>query len=333
MFASVTGMFSWSSPRQSPVEQRRDALVAELVKLRSVVNAAEARCAAITRELADLEDGHPLGCVSVTQFLSWQAGLSGGAARALIEVGDRLEELPSLKVAADAGELSVWQARAIASAAVDDDEAAGLVEIARHSTCGQLETACRHLVRSRAAGDDRERAAHRARRLRMWWCAQGTLRVDGELGAEAGAILRSAIDRAVEELPEDAADDADDGQAARQADGLELLARAFLDAADDHPTSSGPPPGHLSVHIGLERLLRLDTCDTRLGDAACEPGPADGPTAADKELSEPTRRGPQPLGRRLDRLRLLRRRLPQPARGPTVTELTSPGGWITRRQT
>jgi hypothetical protein len=183
--------------RVSPVEQRRDALVAELVELRSVINAADARCAAITKELADLEHGHPLGCVSVTQFLSWQAGLSCGAAKALIAIGERLEELPSLAEAAQAGEVSVWQARAIASAAVDDDEAAGLVQIARHATCGQLETACRHLTCSRAAGDDREAAAHRARRLRTWWSSQGTLRVDGELGAEAGAVLRTALDRAV----------------------------------------------------------------------------------------------------------------------------------------
>jgi hypothetical protein len=127
--------------RQSPVEQHRDALVTELVQLRSVINAAEARCARITKELTDLEDGHPLGCVSATQFLSWQAGLSNAAAKALIAVGERFEELTSLRDAAAAGELSVWQARAIASAAVDDDEAAGLVQIARHSTCAQLETA------------------------------------------------------------------------------------------------------------------------------------------------------------------------------------------------
>jgi hypothetical protein len=64
------------------LEQRRGQLVAELVGLRSVINAADARCAAITRELSELEDGHPLGCVSVTRFLSWQAGLTTGAAKA-----------------------------------------------------------------------------------------------------------------------------------------------------------------------------------------------------------------------------------------------------------
>jgi hypothetical protein len=271
----------------SPVVQRRDALVAELVELRSVINAADARCAAITKELADLEDGHPLGCTSTVQFLSWQAGLSGGAAKALSTVGERLEELPSLQQAAAAGELSVWQARAIASAAADDDEAAGLVEIARYSTCSQLETACRHIARTRAAGDDREGAAHRARRLRTWWSGQGTLRVDGELGVEAGAILRSALDHAVDELPEDTADDAEDRQAARQADGLELLARAFLDGGGEERSSSGAPPGHLSVHIGLERLLQLDTFGAGPSDAgdADEPDPADGPTAEDKELA------------------------------------------------
>jgi hypothetical protein len=271
-------MSSMACLRVSPVEERRDALVAELVELRSVINAADARCAAITKELADLEDGHPLGCTSVTQFLSWQAGLSGGAAKALIAVGERLEQLPSLQHAAAAGELSVWQARAIAAAAVDDDEAAGLVQIARHATCSQLETACRHLARSRAAGDDREAAAHRARRLRTWWSGQGTLRVDGELGAEAGALLRTALDRAADELPDDTADDADDRHAARHADGLELLARAYLDtpAGDcSDRASSNPPPGHLSIHISLERLLQLDLCDSEPAGS----DPADGPTA------------------------------------------------------
>jgi hypothetical protein len=272
----------------------RDELVEELVRLRSVINAAEARCAAITRYLADLDDGHPLGCVSVTQFLSWQAGLSTGAAKALIEVGDRLGELPSLAAAAEAGEVSVWQARAIASAAVDDDEAAGLVEIARYSTCSQLETACRHIARTRAAGDDREQAAHRARRLRTWWSAQGTLRVDGELGVEAGAVLRTALDRAVEELPDDVADDAEDRQAAWQADGLELLARAFLDSGDDDRSSPSAPPGHLSVHIGLERLVdraELDAASVVSDTEFPEPDPADGPTAEDRALAELCRLG------------------------------------------
>ena len=293
-----------AEPTGLTYEARRDGLVAELVELRSVINAAEARCAAITAELSALDDGHPLGCVSTVQFLSWQAGLSGGAARALITVGERLEELPSLQQAADAGEVSIWQAKAIAAAAVDDDEAAGLVEIARYSTCAQLETACRHIVRSRAAGDDAEAAAHRARRLRTWWSAQGTLRVDGELGAEAGAILSDALDRAAEQVPDEAAGDTDDSRAARRADALELLARAFLDDDIDEQSSSGPPPGHLSIHVGLDRLLDLYGDDPHVKGGPVEAGPveggpagqpatdpAEGPSAQDKELAELCRLG------------------------------------------
>ena len=278
-------------------EQHRDALLEELVGLRSVINAAEARCAQITAELAAMDDGHPLGCTSTVQFLSWQAGLSGGAARALITAGERFGELPSLERAALAGEVSVWQARAIASAAVDDAEAAGLAEIARHSTCAQLETACRHLVRCRVAGDDREAATHRARRLRTWWSTQGTLRIDGELGAEAGAILRTAVERAADQVPDDAADGAEDSHAARQADGLELLARAFLDTDDDQGGSQGPSPGHLSLHVGLDRLLDLYGPDSAVeGDPVDEPAAdptdaADGPTAQDKDLAELCRLG------------------------------------------
>jgi len=265
-------------------EARRDELVEELVGLRSVINAAEARCAQITAELAALDDGHPLGSTSTVQFLSWQAGLSGGAARALVTVGERLGELPSLEQAATAGELSVWQARAIASAAADDSEAAGLVEIARHGTCSQLETACRHLVRCRAAGDDTDRAMHRARRLRTWWSAHGTLRLDGELDTEAGAILRTALDRATEVVPDDAASDAEGSHGARQADALEVLARSFLDCDPDQSSSAGVPPGHLSVHIALDRLLAGGS-DAAPADPACDP------TGEDRALWELRRLG------------------------------------------
>jgi hypothetical protein len=100
------------------------------------------------------------------------------------------------------------------------------------------------------------------------------------------------LDRAVDELPADGADEAEDRHAAWQADGLELLARAYLDTPDDNGKSSSPPPGHLSVHISLERLLhRDDACDAGPGSELGEWDPADGPTAQDKALGELCRLG------------------------------------------
>ena len=112
----------------------RDRLVTELVELRSVANAADARCAEITAELVALDDGHPLECRSPEQFLSWQAGLPHGPAKAFVEVGGRFGELPSLRDASKSGRLSLWQARAIASVARDDEDAAKFVELAAHTT-------------------------------------------------------------------------------------------------------------------------------------------------------------------------------------------------------
>ena len=244
----------------------RDALVDELVQLRSVVNAAEARSAEIVAELSALDQGHPLGCRSPEQFLSWTAGLSHAPAKALAEVGSRLGELPSLRAAAKDGSLSISQARAIASVARDDADAADFVKLAKNTTCNQLEAACRHARRVRRADEDADTAARRRRRLRTWWSVAGTLRLDGELDAEAGAIVATAIEQAQDLVPSEAAARADSPPAARAADALAVLARAFLGEASGPEAEGSEPVGQLSVHVGL---------DARVGSGGGDPALAD----------------------------------------------------------
>jgi hypothetical protein len=107
------------------------------------------------------------------------------------------------------------------------------------------------------------------------------------LGTEAGAVLCEALDRAARGVPDEVVDGAEDRHAARQADAVEVLARTFLATGDAESSSpTDPPPGHLSVHIGLDRLLEADGSPTAEADH-----PADGPTAEDQALWQLRRLG------------------------------------------
>src|SRR3954452_22428412 len=105
------------------------------------------------------------GLLSCAHWLSWRIGLSPSAAREQVRVARRLEDLPEVAAAFGDGRISYSKVRAVTRVAAPDD-GVDWVELARHSSAGQLEKIVRGVRRvkaNEAAEADPETAAWKLR--------------------------------------------------------------------------------------------------------------------------------------------------------------------------
>ncbi len=128
----------------------------------------------------------------------WVADVTGetiGAATRALETARALETLPATGDAFRAGELSETQVAEIASAASEDPHAeAELLATAHETSVKGLRDKCRE-VRAGAEADDLAwaRRQHTKREYRDWTNAEGAYCFGGQLPADAGARVRSAM--------------------------------------------------------------------------------------------------------------------------------------------
>jgi hypothetical protein len=165
-----------------------------------------------------------------------------------VRVARRLRELPLVREAFGSGELSYSKVRAITRVATPEIESS-LVELARHATGAQLEKVVRGYHGALAATLAMARSAHEQRYLSWSWADDGSLRVEGRLPAEEGALLLSALEVAEEPHPSIPA-------GARRADALISIARSTL-AAESAPRAGGDPC-ELVVHVDAQTLAAED---------------------------------------------------------------------------
>ncbi|WP_233517427.1 HNH endonuclease signature motif containing protein [Geodermatophilus marinus] len=139
------------------------------------------------------------GLRSCAHWLSWQCGLSPGAAREQVRVARALRGLPRIQVAFGAGRLSYAKVRALTRIATPDCEAE-LLEFALAATASQTERFCRtwRRVDDQAAEQDSGRRAEPEVVFDYRTEDDGTftLRVRGP--AAQGAPLMAAIDSLAE---------------------------------------------------------------------------------------------------------------------------------------
>jgi hypothetical protein len=158
------------------------------------------------------------------------------------------------------GELSYSKVRAISRAPAGEDEA-GLVDLARSATAGEVEQVVRALRSAPSAGVDVVNDAH-ARRFVAWsWELDGSLSIRARLPAEDGAAFIEMIETATAAL--DHSSDRPPWGACR-ADALAEIAH------------SGSPRTQLVVHVDSAALAcTADEPDERAGEVCeLENGPA-----------------------------------------------------------
>ncbi|MGH9026200.1 MAG: DUF222 domain-containing protein [Acidimicrobiia bacterium] len=198
------------------------------------------------------------GSVSTASWLVARSYLAPGAAKQRVELSRRLEKLPKVAEAFAAGSLGYGQVRVVCDATKDLDEEfvvevqEHLVEESRRCEPRKLE---RRLTHWRHRGDaarevERARRQHARRELKIAPKAGGMFGVQGDLDAEGGATVLTALDALSAPNPSN-------GEARtpaqRRADALVELARRALDTGE-LPDRGGERP-HVGVVVSLETAV------------------------------------------------------------------------------
>ena len=173
----------------------------EITSLATQIHAATCRWLGLVAEYDAREGWAQWGVRSCAHWVAWQCGIAPGAAREHVRVARRLVELPLIRAAFAAGELSYSKVRALTRVENVEREQ-DLLDLARHATASQLERllrAYRGVVAAEraAAGEPPER-----------WIAldhadDGSVLIRGRLPAEEGALVLAALEAARDRLARD----------------------------------------------------------------------------------------------------------------------------------
>ena len=230
----------------------------EIARLSAHIQAATYRLLEMIGDFDASEGWHEEGFRSCAAWLSWRTGIAPGAAREKVRVARALKELPALSAALARGLVSYSVARAITRVATPETED-DWVELARHTTAAQLERLVGGWqVANRPPARDGENERDDDRALWVVPEADGSWRIQGRLGPEAGAVLCRALEAAGEALC-GREPDAEVPAAARRADAMGLIAEAALatglgTSSKDRPVVSRAERFQVVVHVSAETL-------------------------------------------------------------------------------
>ena len=176
-----------------------DRLGDEIAELAAHLDAAIARLLDLIREF-DARAGWNNGFRSCAAWLTWRVGLSPGAAREHVRVARALGTLPRLAQALARGELSYAKVRALTRVATPATEER-LLAVGRAGTAEHVERIVRGWRRVDRKAEAQEAARQQASRaLHVYPNEDGTVRDQGQLTPEVGALLIKALDAARETL-------------------------------------------------------------------------------------------------------------------------------------
>jgi hypothetical protein len=241
---------------ESETERRSlEALADELTLLSARQAAGEAEFLRVLEEFDRREGWAQWRLVSCAHWLNWRCGIDLGAARERVRVARRLRELPAIRSALTAGEVSYSKVRAMTRSATPANEET-LLGYARHGTASHVEKIVRG-YRSIApdptngrlpkdVGDTPEATEYQGR-LRHWYNAAGRLVLQIELPAEDGALALQALRAAV---------------AAGEADPDEVDACCGADVSAETPddpstsTAKSPAPTAAGADVSAETSIR-----------------------------------------------------------------------------
>ena len=173
-----------------------EALADRIADLAARIQAATYELLVLIRQFD--ERGGWEGFASCADWLSWRIGLAPGAAREKVRVAHALAKLPRLSEALQRGEVSYSKVRAVTRVATPATEQA-LLDVALAGTAAHVEQVVRTWRRvDRAAEQAEDRRRHESRALHTWVDDDGMIVVRGRLTPEVGAVLRRALEAALD---------------------------------------------------------------------------------------------------------------------------------------
>jgi hypothetical protein len=221
------------------------------------LDAATARLLELIREF-DARGGWGNGFRSCAAWLSWRVGFSPGAAREHVRVARALGTLPRLSHALARGELSYAKVRELTRVARPDIEET-LVAVGRAGTAEHIERIVRAWRRVDRNAEAQEAArVHAGRALHVYPNEDGSVRINGRLAPEVGALLLKALEAARETLYQRRREQAPDADPPtleqQQADALALLAETALHYGID----PGAPGERYQVVVHVDAAVLAD---------------------------------------------------------------------------
>ena len=149
----------------------------------------------VAPKIAQSETWAGAGHRSPEEWMARTSGTSVGHAKATVETGKRLEQLPSTASAVQSGSLSLAQAAAVAEAAVadPDSEEKLLAAAATQGLKGLQRQARRVVLDSRGSIEERYERQRKLRTLSMWTDDEGMTAGRFRLTPDAGAALANKI--------------------------------------------------------------------------------------------------------------------------------------------
>lgn len=242
-----------------------DDLEAEISELWGHLNAATYRFLVLVAQFDRDEAFARHGLAGTAQWLNWQCGIGAVAAREKVRVARALEQLPEIAEAFARGEISYSKVRAMTRVATPANESV-LVNVARHGTASHVEKLVRKYrwTQRRDAGELAQQQ-HAQREVTYFFDANGELVLHARLPPELGAIVRKALDEAVEALRELPAPNSDVSAetsmhtekptaAARRADALAHIATSFLAVRGDE-TGAGSSADRYQVVVHVDEAV------------------------------------------------------------------------------
>jgi hypothetical protein len=246
-----------------------DALEGRLAEVCGQLNVLHAELVGLVGEALDANAWSQWGIHTPSHWLAWQAGLSRGHARTLVQLASRRDELPGTMAAFAAGELSVDQVAPIA-AKVPQWAEAEVCTLARNATVTQLRSVvASYPFDGQVPPEERsDRREPPEPHVSLYPQDDGSWKLTGRLDADHGRLLDAAISEARDALFRRT------GEPATSAEALAEVAHRSLDTVTDparrdryrihlHLDSRGEATDDDGRHVP-EWLRRLAGCDCTL---------------------------------------------------------------------
>lgn len=246
-----------------------DALERDIASIGAGLARRLARWLALIAEFDRRGAARRWGFRGTAEWLAWRCEIDRRTARSHVHVARRLAELPEVRAAFTAGELSYSKVRAITRAHPGEDEQA-LLAMARAMTADRLERSVRGLRTAPSADLETANRVHEERFVEWHWEDDGALRLNGRLAPDDGAAVVEALETAAETLHAPVPGATPEAPrwrpplGARRADALAELVH------------SGCPRTQVVLHVDAEALAcTAEAAEERRGElCALRDGPA-----------------------------------------------------------
>jgi hypothetical protein len=247
----------------SPAQVRRwdalEELEAKITELWGYLNAATSRFLALVAEFDREKAFERHGLANTAQWLNWQCGIGAVAAREKVRVARALEQLPEIADAFAKGEISYSKVRAMTRVATAANESV-LVSVARHGTAVHVEKLVRkYRWAQRRDAAQRSLLKHEQRNVWYFYDDDGEFVLNARLPAEVGAVVRKALEAAVEAVrPPGGKVSAETplqiAANAWHADALRLVAEGFLEHLGKE-TGAGSSADRVQVVVHIDQAI------------------------------------------------------------------------------